>query len=210
METLKKDFTNHDIVKCPTSKWVCGGCTMSLGGGTGDMPMLDGTTKAFTTARGMSPRMYSWLLADGVKLAFTKAHIAIIRDILTHPEKLPEPPFAVILADSAQKQLIFRAPVAWSRDSFPILLEDEEITVDPPELARRLELTAPIVAATGKPALLDITLSTYMAVDKYHGGKHLDTLEEWESISKEPLSRLAAWLAASKEDAKNEYPSNQR
>lgn len=206
---VKPTFTNRDIVAVPVSQYLCHGCYLSLGDGSADMPMLDGTIKAFTTPRGMAPRLYSWLLTAFERLAFTKAHIPLIRDILTDSAKLPEPPFAVVLSDSGQKQLIFRAPVAHERTAFPILLEDGQIVVEPIELARRIAITAPIVAATGKPALKEApSIATWIAMQTYHGGDArapFEALEEWERIRVQPLSRLAAWLAPNKEEAQNIY-----
>jgi hypothetical protein len=204
---VKPSFTNRDIVQFPASQYVCEGCVLSLGEGQGDLPMLDGTIKAFTTPRGMAARMYSWLLTGKKNLAFTKAHIALIRGILTDPAFLPDPPFAVILSDTGQKQLIFRATVAWDKEHFPIRLEDEIIEMTPAALKERIDLTTAIVAATGKPALTEKpTLSMYIAFKKMHGNTH--ALESWGKIMYEPLSRLAAWLAKNKEEAKNEYQSN--
>jgi hypothetical protein len=201
---IKDTFTNRDVVKLPGSKYVCRGCVESLGWGEDEMLMLDGTVKRRTNARGMAPRMYSWILTCDKRIAFTKAHIALIREVLC--KKVPEPPFAIILADSGQKQLIFRAPVAMSREVFPVMLEDELIEVTPELLWKRIALTTPLVAATGKPALLEpLTTGTYIAYEKYHG--NTDALEKWAGIQQEPLSRLAAWLANNKEEAQIEYPT---
>jgi hypothetical protein len=121
-------------------------------------------------------------------------------------KNIPEPPFSIIIADSGQKQLIFRAPVAMSRDVFPVMLEEEIIDVIPDQLTERLRLVTPIVAATGKPALLEaITIGTFIAYEKHHG--NIEALEEWQKIQREPLSRLAAWLSMNKEEAQNEYPT---
>jgi hypothetical protein len=206
-EYVKDTFTNRDIVKFPQSKYVCQGCVESIGWGEDEMLMLDGSIKHRENDRGMAPRMYSWILTMDKRIAFTKAHIALARDLILYNP--PEPPFSIIIADSGQKQLIFRAPVSVSKDVFPVMLEDEIIEVVPEVLAERIALTVPIVAATGKPALLDnIGINTYIAVENYLG----DTapLEKWEQIRHEPMSRLAAWLAKSKEDAQNECPRIKR
>ena len=201
-EFVKETFTNRDVVKYPRSDYVCRGCVESLGQGDDSVEMLDGTIKQRENARGMQPRMYSWLLTTEKRVAFTKAHISFAREILT--AKIPDPPFAVIIADSGQKQLIFRAPVALSKNVFPILLEDEIVEVDPGLLRERLDLAAQIVAATGKPALVEKPeLGAYIACEKYHG--NTDALEAWATIQKEPLSRLAAWLAMNKEEARGVY-----
>lgn len=171
------------------------------------MEMLNGTIKQRENARGMAPRMYSWVLTREKRVAFTKAHVALARKILT--TKIPEPPFAIIISDSGQKQLIFRAPVALSQNVFPVMLEDEVVEVIPELLLERLALSTPIVAATGKPALVEkIELSAYIAYEKYHG--NTDALEAWVTVQQEPLSRLAAWLAMNKEEAQNVYRNIER
>ncbi len=134
---VKDTFTNRDIVKFPGSAHVCSGCAESLGQGADELAMIDGTTKHRENSRGMQPRMYSWVLTSSSRLAATKAHIRHLREAVLNP---PEPPFSIILADSGQKQLIFRAPVAMSREEFPVMLEDSEILVRPELLVERLAL----------------------------------------------------------------------
>ncbi len=60
IEYVKDTFTNRDSVKRPGSKYVCAGCAESLGWGSDEMLMLDGTIKKRTNEKGMAPRMYSW------------------------------------------------------------------------------------------------------------------------------------------------------
>jgi hypothetical protein len=185
------------FVRVVLSRWL----------GEDSMPMLDGIIKQRENQRGMAPRMYSWVLTAEKRVAFTKAHVALAREILT--TKIPEPPFAIIIADSGQKQLIFRAPVSLSVNVYPIMLEDEVVEVIPSLLSERLELAAQIVAATGKPALADmITARTYITYEKYHG--NTDALEAWEAVQWEPISRLAAWLSMSKEEAQDVYRNIER
>jgi hypothetical protein len=201
---IKPTFTNRDSVHRPDSSYVCVGCAMSLGQGEDTMLMIDGTVKQRENARGMQPHLYSWILTADKRLAFTKAHLAIIRDIILHNP--PEPPFAIILADSGQKQLVFRAQVAMSKSIFPVMLEEEIIQVYPSLLRERILMATPVVAAIGKPVLTDeITVGNYIAFYKYFG--NTDALDNWVRIQYQPISRLAAWLAKNKEDAQNEYPA---
>jgi len=193
---VKDTFTNRDIVKCPASPYVCQGCVMSLGDGWGDMPLIDGTVKTFTTGRSMAPRMYSWLLTADQRLAFTKAHIATVREILTDKDKLPDPPFALILSDSGQKQLVFRAPVAYSKDAFSVMLEDTEISITPETLKARLDLAGKISTALGKPVLRE--KPRFEAYNRAKKEGVFDDLRQWEEIMYEPMSKLAAWLAPPK------------
>jgi hypothetical protein len=86
------------------------------------------------------------------------------------------------------------------------MLEEEIIWVSPALLWERIDLTTPIVAATGKPALKEIVgMSTFSAYYHYH--KNTDALEAWQKLQDQPLSRLAAWLAKNKEEAQLEYPA---
>ena len=205
-EYVKSTFTNRDIVRFPGSEYVCFGCVESLGQGPDSIEMIDGTIKERTTPRGMQPRMYSWVLTQTKKVAATKAHRKYLREIILNP---PEPPFVIVIADSGQKQLIFRAPVAMSRDGYPLLLEDQRIEVVPAVLLERLKMTPPICAALGKPALLgEITTGSYVRYEEYHSS--IDGLERWLRIREEPMSRLAAWLSPSKEEAQYEYPGIKR
>jgi hypothetical protein len=203
---VKGTFTNWDVIKYPGSKYVCRGCVEALGLGDDEILMLDGTTKTRKNVFGMAPRMYSWILTKDSRIAFTKTHISLIRDILCGGD-IPDPPFAIIMADSGQKHLIFRSPVAMGKNDFPVMLEEEIIQVIPARLKEFIELTTPIVAAIGKPALLkEFNIGIYIAYEKYHG--NIEMIEAWQKINHTPLGRLAAWLAKNKEDAQNEYQSN--
>ena len=206
---VKDTFTNRDVILFPASEYVCEGCVMSLGDGWSDMPMIDGSVKTFTTARGMAPRLYSWFITPTERLAFTKAHIAIVREMLTDEASLPEAPFSFVLADSGQKQLIFRAPVAHFKSGFYVMLEDQKIYVVPNLLAQSIVDCTPVVAALGKPALLrPLTTGNYVTYHQYHG--NIDGLDLWAKNRVQPIAQLAAWLAPNKEEAQNEYPANQR
>lgn len=199
---VKDTFTNRDIVKFPGSPYVCVGCVQSMGAGDDRMVMIDGTVKIRENARGMQPRMYSWVLTESGKVAATKAHVSLLREAVLDP---PDPPFSIILSDSGQKQLIFRAPVAMDQHRFPVLLEDEVIEVDPEELEARIALAGPVVAALGKPALQgEVGISSYIRYAEYHG--NTEGLEAWLAVREHPLSRLAAWLSPNKEDSQREYP----
>jgi len=171
---------------------------MSLSNGFDDITFIDGTIRYFTKPSiALAPRMYSWILTANKKIAFTKAHVSQIRDILTDMVMLPEPPFAIIISDSGQKQLVFRAPVAYEKENFSILLEDEVVNINVDNLKKRVELANQISTKIGKPALkCDPEMSHFIAAKKV--GVHRQ-LEYWQHKKHEPLSRLAAWLAKSKE-----------
>jgi hypothetical protein len=71
---VKDTFTNRDIVRFPGSEHVCTGCVSAMGEGEDEMLMLDGSVKVRQNARGMCPRMYSWVLTATERKAGTKAH----------------------------------------------------------------------------------------------------------------------------------------
>lgn len=193
---VKDTFTNRDIVMYPRSQHVCNGCVESLGSGEDIMPMIDGSTKIRENDRGMCPRMYSWVITKGFRLAGTKAHIKQFRETLLNP---PEPPFAIVLAESGQKQLIFRTPVSMDRNAFPILLEDERIDVVPDLLATYIDIAKPLIALFGKPAMLEaFGHNKYIMCHERYGS--FDYIENWVRIQKKPLAKLAIWLSQSKKD----------
>ena len=205
-EFVKDTFTNRDIVKYPGSGFVCGGCVASLGAGPDEMMMIDGNVKKRENDRGMQPRMYSWVITRHRRVAATKAHISFLRNVVLNP---PEPPFCIILADSGQKQLIFRSPVALSQEVFPVMLEDTVITVNPIELGRLITIASRLCAAIGKPALMDCASTQYaIACEKYHGD--IEPLEAWLDVMSCPQSRIAMWLCPNKEDSQHEYPGIER
>jgi len=203
---VKDTFTNRDIICFPGSQYVCQGCVESLGNGSYDeMLMLDGTIKLRKNARGMSPRMYSWILTQKERLAATKAHIKDLREIILKP---PNPPFAIVLADSGQKQIIFRCPVAYDQDNFPVLLEEEVIIVNIEHLKGYLEIATRLSAAVGKIALLEPnSINVVTRLFEYYGGSFESLYVSWLKIYRQPLARLAAWLCKNKEESENEYPS---
>jgi len=199
---VKETFTNRDIIKFPNSKYVCVGCVESLGNGYDEMKMVDGSIKKRDNERGMQPRMYSWIITKGNKLAATKAHIKELRKIILNP---PEIPFSIILADSGQKQLIFRCPVNIDKNNFSLLLEDEVIeNIDVNILNTRIEMIKPIVFLFGKLSLLKkFNISHFAKMNEYFD--NISIIEKWIEIKNEPISRLAVWLSYSKEELKNEY-----
>lgn len=195
-EYVKNTFTNRDIVKYPGSDYVCGCCVESLITGY-TTKLIDGEIK---TGRGGSPRMYSWVLTLNKKIAMTKRHLRVLRRICFCP---PEPPFSIILSDSGQKQLIFRAPVNHDRTVFSLLLEEKVILVNPEILKDYLQKAVMISASCGKPSLKNPdNFNTYKNVIEYYGNEN--PIVDWINIYKTPMGELAAWLCPGKEDAKND------
>ena len=191
---VQDTFTNRDAVHFPGSPYICPGCVEASGAGPDKMEMLDGSIKVRENQRGMQPRMYSWVITPAKRWAATKAHIVLLRAFIMNP---PEPPFVVVLTDSGQKQLLFRAPVAHDRDRFPVMLEDHVIEVYREELGRALVAADALAEAIGKPALLaPYSMSQWIACEAHHGTT--DPMEAWGEWKNTNTGKLAAWLAKSK------------
>ncbi|ADK81620.1 hypothetical protein [Sediminispirochaeta smaragdinae] len=194
---VKQTFTNRDIVKYPGSDYVCGCCVESLSG-IYEVTQIDGTTKI---GRAGQPRMYSWVLTENKKLAMTKKHLRVLRRICLSP---PKPPFSIVLADSGQKQLIFRAPVNYDQNIFSVLLEEKEISVEIATLKKYLQKAKLVAAAIGKIALKNPDeFINYKNIIDLYGSE--GPLVEWIKIYSSPLGELAAWLCPGKEEAKNDF-----
>ncbi len=193
-EYVQDTFTNRDVVLFPGSPFCCPGCVEASGAGPDEMEMLDGSIRVRENLRGMQPRMYSWIIVPGRRWAATKAHIAQLRAFIMDP---PEPPFCIVLADSGQKQLLFRAVVAHDRDRFSVLLEEQRIVVDREELGRALQAADLLAEAIGKPTLLaPPSMSLWISCQEHHGTT--DPMEAWGEWRNTETGKLAAWLAKAK------------
>lgn len=194
---LKPTFTNYDIVKCPNSEYICKECIWAFATNTEDIYLIDGEIKKNST-----PRLFSWIITDK-KIAATKKHIKQLRDIILNP---PDPPFKIIISDSGQKHLLFRAIWAQSQNNYPIQFEEEKIIVNISELKKRLIIADKLSAAIGKIAIKNPDKISYaIIINKYYD--NLIDYENWLNIYNELLSHLAAWLAKNKQEAGYEYPA---
>lgn len=199
---VKKTFTNHDIVISPGSNYVCSGCVISTGMGQPGFRMIDGSYKEATTKRGGAPRLYSWILSNKSNVAANKGHMKYLRESILSP---PEPPFAIVLADSGKKQIIFRCPVSMSRDGYPLQWEEELLIINTAELYKYLTMADKCSAACGKMGLAACEDQQFVSnVYKYYGSTVV--FEEWQEVYGKPLARLAAWLAKPKKEAQIAYP----
>lgn len=194
-EHVKPTFTNRDAVKFPGSKYVCGCCVASLITIT-TTTLIDGDVKI---GRAGAPRTYSWVLSGSGNVAFSKKHLDFARSSLLDP---PVPPFAIILADSGKKQIIFRSPVNHDRYHYVVQFEEEQIEVTP-GFQSILVLATKISAAVGKKQMLEPnTFNVYRQCIDFFGDETV--LTEWIEVYSSPMGRLAAWVCKGKDDARNE------
>lgn len=190
---VKDTFTATDQVARPGSEYVCPGCVIALEE-SATIQMADGTTKTVTKA---ARRMFSWLATPGQLIAASKAHRTWLRQICLSP---PSPPWALSIAVSGQKQILFRGVVNHGDEPFVVTMEGERITYYVPELTAHLADAALIIAACGKPATEDLpTLGHRFALHEYHGALEGFRLAEWwNTVAASPLFRLACFLSQSK------------
>jgi CRISPR type IV-associated protein Csf1 len=186
---VKKTFTNRDIVLKPSSSYVCSGCVCSLNE-RADIKLIDGEVRVC-----QKTRLYSWLFDSEGRTAFTKAHTSIIKNVVLNP---PDPPFGIVFATSGQKQLLFRSVVSWSKDNYPVKLEEETIIVNISDLKKLLSIAERVIAAIGKPALQKMELNHAIKFFEYYD--NLDMFNIWKLNMLRPISRLAAYLSPNQKE----------
>jgi len=148
-------------------------------------------------------RNYSWLIESGGEMTpATKGQIPAIREWAVEP---PEPPYALCIATSGQKQLLYRTPVCLDANNCVLTLEAEIINYVPGELYNALIVADRISAASGKVCLSE-PVGVMMAsriMDYYSDGESL--VDSWSAIQPTPLGRLVAFLALPKEKAAEKH-----
>lgn len=193
---VKGSFTGWSGVANPSADFVCGGCVASM-----DESAI--VSLPNEVREGQRIRNYSWLITETNAKAFTKAHIAELRAVALYP---PPPPFALIISDSGQKQLIYRAPVCLDARTMTVMLEDEPISYSIPQLQQMLVLCGKLIAGVGKPALKENftgSIVRYILETWSEEGERL--IEQWERVRQNPVARLALWLSDGKEAQRRVY-----
>lgn len=194
---IRDGFTNWDSVASKGSQFVCPGCAESMSE-SADIRLVDGEVR-----QGQRRRMYSWVLTEADKVAATKAHIQILRQVVMSP---PPPPFAIVLSDSGQKHFIWRTPVNGSQKRYIVRLEEDLIEVDPALLLEAFHVVERAIAACGKPALYEaseFTLSQRF-IEYYESDEDAD---RWFAVAKNPITRLAHWLTPGREWCRERHKS---
>lgn len=187
---VKDSFTGRDAVAAPGSQWVCDGCVSCL------VEDADLTTHDGQQRTGQKIRGYSWVLTESRAVAATKADREFLRATCWVP---PDQPYCIVISDSGQKHLLYRAPVNWSRDRVTVLLETERVTYAPWELERRIATCLVLIALTGKPALSEgFNRRQRMDIVAAEGEA---ALRHWDAVCGEPLTRMAIWLSPGKIEA---------
>jgi len=155
------------------------------------------------------PWNYSWHCSAAGNVAMTKAHLPEMRALLL--DDIPDWPWAMAIADSGQKHLIYRTPVNYgardyARDGYVVRFELLRVAYRVEQLRDLVAMCDQISAACGKLAMSEpLGVSQFSAAYEAFGDGGVALCEKFNSIANEPVTRLAAFLAKNKEDARSEY-----
>lgn len=116
-------FTTATLARVPTSATVCQPCVAMASKTTWDAYVANHPAMSLKTGQTMSWRNYSHAIWTGHHECPNRARWRLL---LLDP---PAPPFLFVIAESAQKHLLFRASVAYDREAFPVQLEEDTLIV---------------------------------------------------------------------------------
>ncbi len=210
-EWIKSSFTDRNLMARPASRFVCAGCALSLRENC-EVPLTDGTTVLRTTS---AMRGSSWLISETKAMSANLGSLAALRDACLDPRSFAgcESAWAIVLADSGQKHLIYRGVLNGPLGAGPdpaccATLEGERIAYRPSELRDRIDLCSRLIAATGKPALAEAPSFRFAQSVMDHWGEDEGQrrLDMWVRVRRDPLSRLAAWLSPNREACRLLHP----
>ena len=195
---VRDTFSGHDGVRCPGSDHVCAGCVACLDE-KAEIELADGERRT-----GQKTRMYSWLITPRAATAATKSHMAWMRQTIERP---PDEPWALVLATSGQKHLLYRGRVnAPGADAWWVSLEEEVVLVEPSAWRDAMAAAMRVAAATGKPRLAEpACAATAIAMESMFGDGGSSPLSEWESLRESPLGRLVAFVCPAKEQCREHF-----
>lgn len=187
---LKDTFTDFGIVASPDSDWICAGCVLALREKAEDVPGRED--------RPQKVRNYSWLVTADKAVALTKADKAELRRACLDP---PPPPFALAIAETGQKHVLFRTPVNFADDPVSVQMDSATITYRRADLDDRIHLAARLAPTIGVSRLLDPPATgAVLRLVEDHGDEAMAWVDEWIRVQGEPLSRLAVFLTPSDGD----------
>ena len=132
-------------------------------------------------------------------MALTVKHRDEMREACIHP---PEPPFAIVLSMTGKKHLMYRAAVNLQSTACIVQLETDSVAYNPASLGPRIELCLAVSAAAQaslrpftqqkSPSLMD-GLNDHQLIRL--AGVSEPLLNAWQNVCREPLTRLALFLA---------------
>lgn len=193
-EYVRDTFTAVDAVARPGSRFVCAGCVLCLRESL-DVPLCDGTVKPVTKA---AHRMFSWLVTAERVVAASKAHLPWLRETCLAP---PAPPWALSIAVSGQKQLLYLGVVNRDPGRCTVTLEGRRIAYHRVDLAAAMADCTRIAGICGRPAMESRpSLSHRFTLHESLGRHGVELADWWESSLGEPVFALASYLCPSKKE----------
>ena len=183
---IKDTFTDHDKCASPRSTHLCRACVFCFS----ERVPWPGRDKL------QRMRNYSHFVIGGQWLPLSKGDKAQMREILLAP---PEDEWLGVVAESGQKHLIFRAPVALGASRCAIQFEEQQLAYAPRDLARELEVIETLYQAGFSKA--EIETGDYNQARMLKAG-----LRVWRAAERQAqpwrgsvLFRLALFLAQKRE-----------
>lgn len=197
-------FRDYREMQARLSPYICSMCALSLKDvPSGVVTYLDGSQKKPRSAlRGLGWRFFSWYLVEGGEpIGATKAHCKELREVMRHPPVGKR--FAIVIADSGQKQLIYRLEAQRiERDGMPYLVqfETEQVLIDD-EFWRMLGIADMLASVIGKTRILEP--ASYLTLSKCleaYGDSFSDDFDFFSARIDTPKARLCGFLALKKEE----------
>lgn len=192
-------FRDYREMQDRLSPYICSMCALSLKDVPGGVvTYLDGTTKTpRSEKRGLGWRFFSWVLEEGkAPIGATKAHCKELRDIMAHPPvgKL----FAIIIADSGQKQLIYRLDaqvIPYENTPYLVQFETEQVLINA-EFWTLLGIADRIASVVGKMRVLEPANYLYLqkCMDAY-GESFAEDYLYFTQRAETAAARLCGFLA---------------
>jgi CRISPR type IV-associated protein Csf1 len=181
---LSGAFNERYAVAYRDSGMICQGCQISLD----EKATISGRDKPQKT------RNWSWLITATVAEPITEP--SRLREVCLAP---PDPPWALTVAVSGQKHLIWRAPANVDNAMCVVQMEMQRVVYRPQHLRERLNLAMRIAAASGKPCLTeDVDVGLTMRL--MDAGLTEEEISDWFDRAAEPINQLAAFICPPKDE----------
>lgn len=192
-------FRDYREMQDRLSPYICSMCALSLKDvPSGVVTYIDGSTKTpRSEKRGLGWRFFSWVLEEGkAPIGATKAHCKELRDVMTHPPV--EKKFAIIIADSGQKQLIYRLDAQFilsENTPYLVQFETEQVTIDA-EFWHLLGIADKIASVVGKMRVLEPANYLFLqkCMDTY-GESFAEDYQYFTQRAETAAARLCGFLA---------------
>lgn len=137
---ISPTFTNHTLAAAPWSQTVCQACVYMGSGEAWRAYCETRPDREWKAVPPLSWRSYSHVFWPGYHDCPKRGSW---RALLLEP---PEPPFLLVVAESGQKHIVYRAVVGRSREVFPVQVEEERVLVDRDEFRACVEAFEALLA----------------------------------------------------------------